>query len=115
VISTPPVKVLFDKYPDLCPKQRQAPEAQSTALQVGLRGQAGGRIYKVEKGDTLFDIARDELGKASRWAEIYELNRDTIGNDVDRLSPGMELRLPGDRESPSRDPLTTQSRQPYNR
>ncbi len=107
--------MLFEKYPDLCPKQRQAPAAQSTALQVGMRGQMGGRVYKVQKGDTLFDIARDELGKASRWAEIYELNRDVIGNDVDMLQPGLELRMPGDRAVPGRDPLTTQSRQPYNR
>jgi len=115
VISTPPVNVLLEKYPDLCPKQRQSAAAQGTALQVGMRGQMGGRIYKVQKGDTLFDIARDELGKASRWAEIYELNRDTIGNNVDMLSPGLELRLPGDRAAPRSDPLTTQSRPPYNR
>ena len=118
VVQTPHIGVLMEKYPDLCPKQRQAPAArssvQNTALQVGMRGPAGGRVYEVQQGDTLFDIARDELGKASRWAEIYELNRDVIGNDVDLLTPGTKLRMPGRGDSRS-DPLTTQSRQPLNR
>jgi nucleoid-associated protein YgaU len=50
----------------------------------------------VQEGDTLFDIARYELGKAARWAELYELNREAIGNDIDFLRPGMELILPND-------------------
>ncbi len=55
---------------------------------------AGGRTYEVQEGDTLFDIARNELGKASRWAEIYDLNRDALGKDFDYLTPGMQLVLP---------------------
>jgi nucleoid-associated protein YgaU len=64
----------------------------------------------VAEGDTLFDIARAELGKASRWAEIYELNRDQLGEDFNYLAPGMQLVMPprGDRPEsittrPSRD------------
>ncbi len=52
--------------------------------------------YVVEEGDTLFDIARHELGEASRWVEIYELNRDRLGNDHDYLTPGLKLTLPSD-------------------
>jgi nucleoid-associated protein YgaU len=51
-------------------------------------------VYVVAQGDTLFDIARYELGKASRWAEIYELNRDVLGEDFDYLKPGLELTMP---------------------
>ena len=57
-------------------------------------GYGGGRTYEVQEGDTLFDIARNELGKASRWAEIYDLNRDALGKDFDYLTPGMQLILP---------------------
>ena len=57
-----------------------------------------GRSYTVAEGDTLFNIARYELGKASRWVEIYELNRDVLGKDFNYLTPGMKLVLPeGDR------------------
>jgi nucleoid-associated protein YgaU len=48
----------------------------------------------VEEGDTLFDIARYELGKASRWSEIYDLNRQALGEDMDYLRPGTQLILP---------------------
>jgi hypothetical protein len=36
------------------------------------------------------------LGKASRWSEIYELNRGQLGNDYDYLAPGTKLVLPDD-------------------
>ncbi len=44
---------------------------------------SGGRTYIVAEGDSLFDIARSELGKASRWVEIYDLNADVLGKDID--------------------------------
>lgn len=34
--------------------------------------------YTIVKGDTLSGIAKRKLGSASRWKEIYELNKDTI-------------------------------------
>ena len=48
----------------------------------------------VQEGDTLFDIARSELGKASRWSEIYELNKATLGAQFDYVTPGMQIMLP---------------------
>ena len=65
-------------------------------MQASTQGRraSGSNVYVVEQGDTLFDIARYELGKASRWAEIYDLNRDVLGEDFDHLSPGTELTLP---------------------
>jgi nucleoid-associated protein YgaU len=59
----------------------------------------GSKVYVVQEGDTLYDIARSELGKASRWGEIYDLNRDALGARLDALSPGMQLTLPEDRLS----------------
>ena len=52
-------------------------------------------LYVVQEGDTLFDIARYELGKASRWAEIYDLNRNQLGSDYDYLRAGHETGFTG--------------------
>jgi nucleoid-associated protein YgaU len=49
--------------------------------------------YTVEKGDSLSKIAKRVYGKASRWREIYELNKDNI-KDPDLIYPGQVLRLP---------------------
>ena len=54
----------------------------------------GNSVYTVREGETLFDIARDQLGKASRWEEIYDLNQDELGETFNRLKPGMKLILP---------------------
>ena len=48
----------------------------------------------VRSGDTLSGIAKRELGAASRWPEIYNLNRAVIGPDPDKIQPGMVLTLP---------------------
>ncbi len=95
VISVPPVNELEQRYPALCPKQRKSALVKPRTVQASTRQRMGrGDVYVVEEGDTLFDIARHELGKASRWAEIYELNRDTLGEDFDYLQPGTELAMP---------------------
>jgi hypothetical protein len=78
------------------------------------------RPYRVKAGDTLFDIARYELGKASRWSEIFQINQPRLGDGLDYLAPGMDLLLPetgtvpntqpGGRVAPSasnRSPLST--------
>ena len=49
--------------------------------------------YKIKSGDTLSGIAKKELGKASRWKEIYNLNKDII-KDPNRIYPGQKIKLP---------------------
>ena len=49
--------------------------------------------YTVQSGDTLSAIAERHYGKASRWHEIFEANRDQI-EDPDLIRPGQVLRLP---------------------
>jgi len=95
IVLTPPNEELEKKYPDLCPKPgRHRPPAGRTST-VSTQMQRGNRrVYVVEEGDTLYDIARYELGKAARWGEIWELNREKIGDDCDYLAPGTALVLP---------------------
>ncbi len=49
--------------------------------------------YIVKGGDSLSKIAKEQLGSAARWPEIFELNKDQISNpNVIRV--GQELKLP---------------------
>jgi ABC-type amino acid transport substrate-binding protein len=54
---------------------------------------AGQAVYTVRSGDTLSGIARDRLGKMSRWPEIWDLNKGRIANP-NLIEIGWELVLP---------------------
>lgn len=99
VVSTPTIEQLQRDYPSLSPKPRGLSSGDRGMAQAGSLTR-GGNTYTVLEGDTLFDIARQELGKASRWAEIYELNRDQLGEDFNYLAPGMRLALPSGGDNP---------------
>ena len=53
-----------------------------------------GRTYRVKKGDSLYVIAKRELGTGSLWKEIYRLNENLIGPDSSRVPVGITLVLP---------------------
>lgn len=59
---------------------------------------APGTSYTVQKGDSLSAIAKQHLGSANKWREIYEANRDVIGDNPDKIFPGQELRIPASGE-----------------
>ncbi len=95
LISTPPVAQLEKDYPDFCPRANHREAVRNRANgTASLAAYSGGRTYVVQEGDTLWSIARNELGKVSRWADIYQLNREALGKDYDYLTPGMKLVLP---------------------
>jgi len=104
-ILAPDASELEKAYPDLCPKlaHRKARERR-TSLASTRNLPKGGRVYVVQQGDNLFDIARYELGKAARWTEIVDLNQQLLGSDLNELNyltPGMKLILPDDQEEPA--------------
>jgi len=49
--------------------------------------------YTVKSGDTLSKIAKQYLGDANAYMEIFELNRDQL-NDPDLIKPGQVLKIP---------------------
>jgi nucleoid-associated protein YgaU len=51
------------------------------------------RTITVEEGDSLYQLAAEHLGSASRFSEIYEANRDQL-KAPNQLKVGMKLRLP---------------------
>ncbi len=55
--------------------------------------QAGGASYVVKPGDCLFTIASSQLGSGTRWASIWQMNKDKI-RDARFIFPGQVLTLP---------------------
>ena len=51
------------------------------------------RWYQIKKNDRYVSIAREQLGSASRWREIYELNKDKFP-DAQRIRSGVRIKLP---------------------
>ncbi|MBQ1052738.1 LysM peptidoglycan-binding domain-containing protein [Micromonospora sp. C51] len=69
---------------------------------------------RVERGDTLSDIAAQWLGNPDRWPEIFALNQGTHYPDVggtltnpDLIYPGWLLTLPDDATPPANTPSPT--------
>lgn len=54
-----------------------------------------GVYHTVEKGDTLWAIAKKTLGDGNRYNEIFEANRPML-SDPDKIYPGQTLRIPQD-------------------
>ena len=55
-------------------------------------GKAGARDYTVQKGDTMFGIARTQLGNQSRWKEIRDMNPEI--KDSNTLKAGQVIKIP---------------------
>ena len=72
-------------------KKKTSPRKRTGRSHVKTR--QAGRTYKVREGDTLWKIARDELGDASRHEEILRANADRL-RDANRIRPGMVIALP---------------------
>ena len=56
-------------------------------------GQRPWRWYQIKKNDRYASIAREQLGDAGRWQEIYELNKGKFP-DPNRIREGIRIKLP---------------------
>ena len=76
---------------------RYGPQFPQTPANYGFtviaKVQPGQSVYKVKPGDTLSKIAQVQLGKTSRWTEIWEANKGRIA-DPNLIEIGWELVLP---------------------
>ncbi len=50
-------------------------------------------FYTVQKGDSLWKIAKTLLGDGNKWPKIFEANKEVIKNP-DLIYPGQQLRIP---------------------
>lgn len=104
VLNIPHVDQLIQQYSELCPADqvRQAraggsgdPTSQNQYANYEAKMEV--RYHVTGPSDTLFGIARQRLGQASRYLEIFELNRFRIPANVNHLTPlkpGLRLLLP---------------------
>ena len=50
-------------------------------------------FYTIEKGDTLWAIAKQHLGDGNKYNDIFAANREVI-KDPDLIYPGQKIRIP---------------------
>lgn len=69
----------------------------TAALSLALAAPAAAADYTVQRGDSLWKIAREQLGDGTRWGELYAANRDTVRNPS-LIYAGQVLKIPGSGE-----------------
>lgn len=88
-----------------------------TVLRVPVAETAPASSYVVQPGDTLSEIAEDELGDADAYRIIYEASRNTVQPNGDRLTdpnlilPGWKLTIPR-QEPPAESPSPNHAKPP---
>ena len=91
-------KKIQDANPGLDPKNLKvgqklvipAADTKPAAAAGAVTAGAGERTYTIKSGDTLYVIAKRELGSASRWKEIEKLNNVSTSE----LKVGQVIKLP---------------------
>ena len=59
----------------------------------GAGAAASSVTYTVQAGDTLSKIAKEHLGNANAYMEIFNANKDQL-SDPDKIKPGQVLKIP---------------------
>jgi nucleoid-associated protein YgaU len=77
------IKTVPDWRKDIDADIKVSPGAQQAAV----------RTYTVQSGDTLSKIAKEYLGDANAYMEIFNANRDQL-KDPDKIVPGQKLKIP---------------------
>ena len=65
----------------------------SLVLVLACIGTASAATINVQKGDSLWRIAKEQLGSGLKWKEIYEMNMDKI-KDPNLIFVGQDLVIP---------------------
>jgi hypothetical protein len=92
-----PVSVLTNRYPNLVPaiknvESRMAPGGVVPAVYSTPAAPPAVTYYKVQKPETMADIARQTLGASDRWIDLRKLNPNS---DPEKpLTPGTVLVMP---------------------
>lgn len=93
------VSVKLKQYRDFGAKTLQAVSAAGAAPVMTVaqarpaESAPAPKTYTVQKGDSLWNIAKKCLGDGERYREIYELNRDKVSNP-NLIRAGQVLTLP---------------------
>jgi nucleoid-associated protein YgaU len=93
-----------------------AAKAEPAAHQGPSHQDSGSATYVVREGDTLSQVALDELGDADRYTDIARASSNTVqpdGNrltDPDRIQPGWRLTIPSIAPASPQTKPTTEAR-----
>ncbi len=68
-------------------------EVKADELKAGEIGTVETAYYTIEKGDTLWAIAKKHLGDGNKYNDIFVANREVI-KDPDLIYPGQKIRIP---------------------
>lgn len=90
-VELPSSDHLRRRFPEFCPKEGGT---ESYTAQQEHGDPLTERVYVVVGGESLFDVARYQLGQGSRYVEILQLNRDVLNGNLESLTAGLKLRLP---------------------
>lgn len=52
------------------------------------------KVYAVKPGDTLWAIAKLQLGDSGKWRALYDKNKALIGPNPNLIKPGQKLVMP---------------------
>ena len=83
------VKTVPDWRNDIVGDIKVTPTAAASGAASGTQA----HTYTVKAGDTLSKIAKEHLGNANAYMQIFEANRDQL-NDPDMIKPGQLLKIP---------------------
>jgi nucleoid-associated protein YgaU len=67
--------------------------AAGSVAHAASAGAAAAKTYTVKAGDTLSKIAKELLGNANAYMEIFHANKDQLTNP-DVIKPGQVLKIP---------------------
>src|SRR3954466_9347273 len=92
------LKAVPDWRNDVVADIKVVPGVASAAPSMGASGTSGSagtlaKTYTVKPGDTLSKIARDHLGNANAYMDIFNANKDQL-SDPDKIKPGQVLKMP---------------------
>jgi nucleoid-associated protein YgaU len=69
-------------------------DSAGNAPAASARKTGAARTYRVQAGDSFYSVAKRELGDASRWKEVFALNKELVKGDATQLQIGQILTLP---------------------
>jgi len=80
-----------EKQDGVAPDQVQEQEKREGTV-LDLKTEEGFRIYTVQKGDTLWDIAHNILKEPFLWPKVWAFNPDIKNPDL--IYPGQRIKIP---------------------
>lgn len=93
-VMIPDPKLLEQKFPEFFKSKNSPPKAAAGYFLTS----DGSPAYRIGDRETLSAISQKHLGRASRWIQIYRMNRNIL-KDPNKLKPGIVIALPDDATS----------------